>query len=717
MSITFAYPMVLWAATAVAAPIIIHLTLRTRPRRIVFPAMRFVRKTHQATVSRLKLKHLILLAMRMLAMLLIALLLAKPTFVGGRVELGSAEPAAVVVAIDNSGSMGYRFGGRTHLAAGKEIAQRFVDQLPGGSRVAVISGSASSAKTGFQIDRRLIARLINEAPQEASSLQVGPLAKQALSLLAQSDLSRKLVLLVNDRTSQSWRDVRPGDLSAARTRFALADCWEGDNVNFALGDVRLGQEISPAGVAVPVNSSVRCGRTGGQVLVQMKLAPTTVEQQKGLTLAGPDGQEGVEFHLTPGQSGVVEGVLRMDLDDPLAVDNVRYFTLSVQPLRTMLIARDATTVGRSEPTSFVMGNAVSPPGLASGQAVQRKIISVANLGQEKLGEAPIVMLANVSSLPGSQWSRLRDYVLAGGRLWVVPGELTSVADYNSPPAQALLPVRLAEAQQLQSPLGFQAGRLDSPYLAPFVGQENPPLSAVQILRRMKVAARSDARTELAFADGEPAIVTRDLGAGKVLWWSFSPVPDWSNLAPLEQMPILASRSAVVLMGSAQQTMNYKLGQVVSLPVPPDLVGSAASVHPPEGPDRPVSIDTRTGLITLTPDQVGHWSVYLAAGGAGRTMYFAVNTPAEESDLSLLTPQQIQQLFPPGDLTIARSADRLHAASGQRLSEYGLLLPIGLLVAGLLIGESFLSNRFYRRPGKQDQGQTGPSGEGPGTKER
>jgi hypothetical protein len=50
--------------------------MRTKPRRIKFPAIEFVKRTHQANISMHRLKHLLLL-MRMAAIALLALLVAR----------------------------------------------------------------------------------------------------------------------------------------------------------------------------------------------------------------------------------------------------------------------------------------------------------------------------------------------------------------------------------------------------------------------------------------------------------------------------------------------------------------------------------------------------------------------------------------------------------------------------------------------------------------
>lgn len=690
----------LWVAAAVAAPVIIHLVMRTRPREVVFPAMRFVLKSHMANRARLKLKHLILLAMRMLAVLLLVGLLAGPKWVsaGGG---GGVEPLAVVVAIDNSGSMGYRFAGQTHLAAGKALARRFVEQLPPGSRVGVLYGangsSATDASAALHIDRALAQRLIAEAPPSAEPVAVGPLLEQATALLEGSPLKRRAVLLLNDRTAVGWQGVRTGPLGRADgVEVLLADCWRGEDVNFSLGDVRLEHELTPVGAAGFVRTTVRCGRSGGELGVGLRLNGQPAGRA-AVTLRRAFDEAVVEFAAVADAAGLIEGEIVLEADDPLAMDNVRYFTLTAEPPETMLVVRDPASVGREELTGFLLSSAVAPAGRLGGQLVRPRALSADDLGAAVLAEAAIVLLANVSALSEAQWSLLGDYVRDGGRLWVIPGDLTGAAGLSAPAAQAVLPVRAGGVEMLDPPARFSSAGLAGPYVQPFVGDENPPLSQVEIYRRFGVEAlASGATTELAFDDGRPAIASRTLGRGRVLWWSFSPAEQWSDLRMRAQFPILASRAAMVLLGADRQPMNYVLGQSVALAVPPELLGTPAVVQPPGGPERPVAVDRRTGQIALRPNQAGHWRVRLAPGSAEQTLGFAVSAPAAESDLTLLSAEQIADLLAPLPVTVAATAEQIKPVAEAETTAHDLLPPLALLAAGLLIAESFLANRFYRR---------------------
>jgi AcrR family transcriptional regulator len=64
---------------AIAIPIVLHLLLRPQPKRLVFPAVRFLREKQESHRHRLQLRHWLLLALRCLAVLFAAAALARPS--------------------------------------------------------------------------------------------------------------------------------------------------------------------------------------------------------------------------------------------------------------------------------------------------------------------------------------------------------------------------------------------------------------------------------------------------------------------------------------------------------------------------------------------------------------------------------------------------------------------------------------------------------------
>lgn len=76
---TFLNASLLMGLLAAAIPVVVHLMSRREPRRVVFPATRFVRQRIASSQKRLQVRRWWLLAMRILILLALAVALARPT--------------------------------------------------------------------------------------------------------------------------------------------------------------------------------------------------------------------------------------------------------------------------------------------------------------------------------------------------------------------------------------------------------------------------------------------------------------------------------------------------------------------------------------------------------------------------------------------------------------------------------------------------------------
>src|SRR5512147_517684 len=100
----FLSPWLLLGLLAAVVPPLLHLFQRRRPPEFEFPAVRYLRQTEREAERTLKLRHLLLLLLRVAAVVLIALAAARPVVPRGVGALH--EPTALVVVLDNSLSSG-----------------------------------------------------------------------------------------------------------------------------------------------------------------------------------------------------------------------------------------------------------------------------------------------------------------------------------------------------------------------------------------------------------------------------------------------------------------------------------------------------------------------------------------------------------------------------------------------------------------------------------
>lgn len=95
-------PAILFGLGLVAVPVILHLLLRQKPKKLVFPAMRLIEKRRKQNVRRLRLRHLWLLLLRMLVIGVLVLAIARPSLPAADYGLNPRELitlCAVIVAV------------------------------------------------------------------------------------------------------------------------------------------------------------------------------------------------------------------------------------------------------------------------------------------------------------------------------------------------------------------------------------------------------------------------------------------------------------------------------------------------------------------------------------------------------------------------------------------------------------------------------------------
>ena len=107
---TFLQPIALFGLPLVLLPVIIHLINRQRHRTQNWAAMRFLLQATRESTNRAKLRHFILLAVRVLSLLALVLVLGRPLSGGWAGSFFGGAPDAILILLDRSASMESRAG-------------------------------------------------------------------------------------------------------------------------------------------------------------------------------------------------------------------------------------------------------------------------------------------------------------------------------------------------------------------------------------------------------------------------------------------------------------------------------------------------------------------------------------------------------------------------------------------------------------------------------
>ncbi|MGD8396419.1 MAG: BatA domain-containing protein, partial [Candidatus Eiseniibacteriota bacterium] len=238
---------------AAAVPILIHLFSRRQAKRLDWPSIRFLKEINRQRIRRIRLRQLLLLLVRALAIVLFALAMGRPVLTGGFLSDGRA-PSTVCLVIDTSYSMQAARGGASTFETARSQALGVVDQLGRDDGVYLISVSdrAESATPYPMQDLGLVRESIAalEPTDRAGDLASG--LELAGRLLRASKNLNKEIYLITDLQASGWAalldSVRtPVDLppDVAVCVIAPGESQELDNV--AIREVRARRQLADAG--------------------------------------------------------------------------------------------------------------------------------------------------------------------------------------------------------------------------------------------------------------------------------------------------------------------------------------------------------------------------------------------------------------------------------------------------------------------------------------
>lgn len=710
---TFANPLFLAGAALVALPIVLHLIMRRKPVHLEFPALRFVQKRHDTNQRRLRLRHLLLLALRMALIALLALALARPSIKTAG-ALGSVEaPVAAALVFDTSKRMEYRHQNRTRLEVAQEMGQQLLGRLPQGSQVAVLSTRAEPA--AFQVDLGAAKHRMRRLEAVANSQPLTDVLSEAVRLVSESELARREVYVFTDRTRASWPAERAEHLRSQLAKAPdvgvfLIDVGVEKPTNSSLGELKLSAEILTNRSPLKIDTELFHAGPGATRSVEVYLLDAQRKPQKRgeqtVTL-GEDQSQAVEFQLGALDEGAHQGYVQIVGQDGLACDDRRFFSVEVKPAWKVLLVAPQP----ADRYAVFLAEALAPAAFRrTGQARYDCDI----VAQEKLANKPLdgysaVCLLDPKPMDAAAWRKLGDFVAGGGGVAIFLGRNAQpVATFNQPAALDLLPGRLLR----------QVRRPDGVFLAPSDFQQpvlkalgdyagSIPWDAFPVYRYWqldKLAAGVHVIAPL--TDDGPAILERPLGKGRVVTMT-TPVSDrpdreaWNLLPVGDAWPfmILVNEMASYLVGSTGQQLNYYAGQTAVLHLDPNkefqsyvltLLGASNAVDVRLTPD----LKQHTLVVTST-EREGNYRIQAGGSAAGVDRGFSVNLSREQTDLDRLDEPQLKAIFGPAPYRLARDSNQLEGnVTEGRVGRD--LYPIVILLVALALGlEQILANRFYK----------------------
>ncbi|HEY2838189.1 MAG TPA: BatA domain-containing protein, partial [Pirellulales bacterium] len=647
----FVNPAILMGVGLAAIPVVLHLIMRQQPKLLEFPALRFLQARQQSNRRRMKLRHWILLALRVLAICLLAMALARPSIRAAGMLGDSEAPTAAAMIFDTSPRMAYRHENKTRLEAAQDISRWLLPRLPAESQLAIID--ANPGDPVFQIDQSTALQRIDRLDTAGPGRPVAELLEGALRLLKESPLTRKEVYIFTDLSQPAWQVDSPERLHQQLAELKgvgvyVIDVGVTDPRNLSLDELQLSGQTLARNSPLRVGTALNSEGMQGSFLVELYLSDAAGQSEKRgeLTIEiAPGESKSVDLPLITGLTeGTHQGFVRFVGDDSLSIDNTRYFTVQVKPPWKVLVVASAPIDERAE--NFTQ--ALAPSEFRrNGQArYEFDVASFADLPKRNVEDYAAICLLDPPAIDEDVWQRLGDFARAGGGLGIFLGPAATIAGMNTPAAQGLLPGLLdRQAFYPNGTIYLTTGEDQHPMLARFRSRRGQiPWEDFPIYRAWQFDKLHDGVGVVAsLVNNRPALLERPFGKGRVVTMT-TPVSElsdtseddrWNQLWGVGSWPFftLTNELMLYLVGSDEGQLNYAAGQTAVLHIDPTKRFSTVLVSTPRGESLRPSPNQQNDVLVTATGTPGNYRVRAGGDTDGINLGFSANLSAEASRLN------------------------------------------------------------------------------------
>lgn len=698
-SLSLTHPALLWGLIAALVPVLIHLLLRPRPRRVRFPALTLMRTSLVAGQRANRLRNLLLMLLRAGLLACAALLLTGPTCIATDSDFNADEPIAAAVVLDDSLSMRYqpRFEERStllhHAQSGIRDVLASAESWPPGSELALLRSGTPDAGAALTASFSALGQDWRSDPQPPPNARpLGRALHNAARLLHAAAQPTRHVIVFTDGAASAWRDVPPGVLAGIDAlTVRVIRVGPEQPTNLGIGDIKPPPRMWSASVPVPLRVALTATGIDSECWLVARRRQQVLRRVGPLRMTADTTRE-ITLVLPPAPPGPHAVTLALEPEDLLPFDQVGFVTWQTgrAPTAWLVTAPDAGP--DHDLSALIFRNLLAPEGLPPEQQriavelLDRQALAdrlaAASAAADRQRPALIVVFPNVE-LSSLTLQHIRRAMEACTAVLLVPGSSSSDPDW--PGLRALVSESLPIAELLSTPSAIQWTTAPGDAA---VEDELLEISRCAVRRRVCLGRlRPETRVAARYIDELPAIAIREFGRGRVVLLTTAPDPSWSDLGVraaglLTWLHRVVDEAQGAPSAAAQLTAGEQSRHVFGT-----LPGSGlVAVTPPGKPERQrtwLRLANGVPRQSWPTDAVGLYTIQAAADET-RAARYAVNWPTEEFDLRPITRGELVRKLGTDRLTIEKTGAFTNGTERARSYWLTMLANPARLLAYLLL---------------------------------
>ncbi len=408
----FLYPTFLYALAALAIPIIIHLFYFRRFKKVYFTNVKFLKEVKEETSARRKLRNLLVLMMRLLAIAALVMAFAQP-FIPQDAEVQKGEKA-VSVFVDNSFSMSALSEDVPLLEKAKQRARQIVSAYEVEDRFQILTNDFEGRHQRL-VSKEDALSLIDELKISPAVKNLSRVATRQQQALNQSTTDNQAAYIISDFQKNITDLSEYRDTSIDINLIPLQAVQE---KNIAIDSAWFDAPVQTINQTNPLLVKIRNYSNEDVENVRLSVGLDGQEKPEG-SLKIPAGGSVIDtVNITILRTGWHEAKLTIT-DYPIQFDDSYYFSFNVAEKIDILVINENT------PNKFLDA---AFRGIGYFDLTNQP---ARNLEYSKFPDYQLIILNDVINISSGMSSELSQYVFNGGNVLVFPAQNANIDSYKN----------------------------------------------------------------------------------------------------------------------------------------------------------------------------------------------------------------------------------------------------------------------------------------------
>lgn len=407
--IHFLHPLFLYGLFLLAIPILIHLFSFKRYKKVYFSNFNFLESLQQQKKNSSKLKNILLLLLRLLAITAIVIAFATPYTAPGNKNLASDTRSQVILYADNSFSMSNSGTKGSLLEEAKKHLFDIVSTYPVGSSFILLTNDDINASP---LTKEQTIDLLSGLKTSAASKTLSEIVKEAREI---TNGKPSTLFIISDFQKKNCDFHRIVADSTLETVFLVL---EPENLNnLYIKDVAFAQAFHKKDQNDRL--SVTLVNSSPKEFNNVPVTLTLNDKKKNVSKIHipAHSEKTLEFNYQNTEDGFYQGIVEIS-DFPVIFDNKFYFSYGIDG------QIDVLCIEHRHHNPF-FGKLFS-----DSTAFSMRYVNVNQMPNTNFGQYDLIIVDRPENGSTGLESALESYVANGGNLLILPGEKNSILLLN-----------------------------------------------------------------------------------------------------------------------------------------------------------------------------------------------------------------------------------------------------------------------------------------------